>query len=147
MDILLQILENGIGMELPSHATSGSAGVDLRAAISDSVIIKKGGRELIPTGIAIAVPTGYNAEIRSRSGLAYKNGIFVLNSPGTVDSDYRGEVKVLLMNLGENDFMVERGMRIAQLVIQKCERINWNVVESLDETRRSGGGYGSTGIS
>ncbi|MDR0968801.1 MAG: dUTP diphosphatase [Holosporaceae bacterium] len=146
MKIPIKILENGVGIELPSYATVGSAGLDLRAAISESVFLRKGERALVPTGISIAVPAGCNGEIRSRSGLAYKNGIAVLNSPGTIDSDYRGEVKVLLINLGGEDFAIERGMRIAQLVIQKYEKIDWNVVDSLDETCRSEGGYGSTGV-
>jgi dUTP pyrophosphatase len=146
INIPLKILENASGIELPSYATAGSAGMDLRAAISESVILKKGERKLIPTGLILAIPEGCGGEIRSRSGLAYKNGIAVLNSPGTIDSDYRGEVKVLLINLGDEDFLIERGMRIAQLIIQKCETIAWNVVDSLDETCRSEGGYGSTGV-
>ncbi|MDR2158397.1 MAG: dUTP diphosphatase [Holosporaceae bacterium] len=146
MDISVKILNNALGIELPSYATAGSAGLDLRAAISEPIILRKNERKLIPTGLAMAVPIGYNAEIRPRSGLAYKNGVSVLNSPGTIDSDYRGEVKVLLINLGEDDFLIENGMRIAQLVIQKCETIDWNVVNSLDETGRSKGGYGSTGV-
>jgi dUTP pyrophosphatase len=146
MDISLKVLENACGIELPSYATAGSAGLDLRAAIPESVVLKKGERALIPTGLVMAIPAGHNGEIRSRSGLAYKNGIAALNSPGTIDSDYRGEVKVLLVNHGSEDFLIERGMRIAQLVIQKYETINWNLAESLDETCRSEGGYGSTGV-
>jgi dUTP pyrophosphatase len=146
MNIPLKVLEHASGIELPSYATIGSAGLDLRAAISEQMILKRFERKLIPTGLSIAIPPGYNGEIRSRSGMAYKNGIAVLNSPGTIDSDYRGELKVLLINLGEEDFSLERGMRIAQLVIQKYETIGWNVVDSLDETCRSEGGYGSTGV-
>jgi dUTP pyrophosphatase len=146
MNIFLKVLEHASDIELPSYATNGSAGLDLRAAISESTILERFKRKLIPTGISIAIPPGYNGEIRSRSGLAYKNGVAVLNSPGTIDSDYRGELKVLLINLGEEDFLIERGMRVAQLVIQKYETIDWNVVDSLDETCRSDGGYGSTGI-
>jgi dUTP pyrophosphatase len=146
MKIALKILEHASGIELPSYATPDSAGLDLRAAIQENIVLKKNERKLIPTGISIAIPSGYNGEIRSRSGLAYKNGIAVLNSPGTIDSDYRGEVKVLLINLGEEDFVLERGMRIAQLVIQKYEMVNFEVVDSLNETVRADGGYGSTGI-
>ncbi|MDR0632481.1 MAG: dUTP diphosphatase [Holosporaceae bacterium] len=145
MKIPLKILDHALGMELPSYATNGSAGLDLRAAISENITIKAGERKLIPTGLVVAIPQGYNGEIRSRSGLAYKHGIAVLNSPGTIDSDYRGEVKVLLINLGNENFTIERSMRIAQLIIQKYETIDWNVVDSLDETNRSTGGYGSTG--
>ncbi|MDR2724143.1 MAG: dUTP diphosphatase [Holosporaceae bacterium] len=146
MKIPLKILENARGLELPSYATAGSAGLDLRAAISESIIIKKSKRVLIPTGVTIALPEGCNGEIRSRSGLAYKSGVVVLNAPGTIDMDYRGEIKVLLINLGDENFLLERGMRIAQVVIQKYETISWNVVDSLDETDRSCGGYGSTGV-
>ncbi|MDR2780854.1 MAG: dUTP diphosphatase [Holosporaceae bacterium] len=146
VNIPLKVLEHAFGIELPSYATDGSAGLDLRAAVSENTILKRFERKLIPAGVSIAIPPGYNGEIRSRSGLAYKNGIAVLNSPGTIDSDYRGELKVLLINFGNEDFLVERGMRIAQLVIQKYETISWNVVDSLDCTCRSDGGYGSTGV-
>jgi dUTP pyrophosphatase len=144
--IALKILENARGMELPSYATSGSAGVDLRAAVFESIVLKKRKRALIPTGLAMAISHGYNGEIRSRSGLAYRNGVVVLNSPGTIDADYRGEIKVLLINLSDEDFLLERGMRIAQLLIQRYETIDWDVVDSLDDTDRSSGGYGSTGV-
>ena len=144
--IEVKILENGKGLELPSYATEGSAGVDLRAAIDENIVIRPMERSLIPVGIAIALPMGYEAQIRPRSGLALKHGVTVLNTPGTIDSDYRGEIKVLLINLGKDDFSVERGMRIAQLVIAKYEKLTWNVVQSLDETSRAGGGYGSTGF-
>jgi dUTP pyrophosphatase len=144
--IALKILENAKEMELPAYATGGSAGVDLRAAIFESIVLKKHERALIPTGLAMAIPPGYNGEIRSRSGLAYRNGVVVLNSPGTIDADYRGEIKALLINLSDEDFLLERGMRIAQLLIQRCETINWDVVDSLDDTGRSNGGYGSTGV-
>ncbi|MDR2646283.1 MAG: dUTP diphosphatase [Holosporaceae bacterium] len=146
MKIALKVLENARGMELPSYATDNSAGVDLRAAIFESIILEKHERALIPTGLAMAIPPGYSGEIRSRSGLSYRNGIIVLNSPGTIDADYRGEIKVLLINLSNEDFLLERGMRIAQLLIQRCETIDWDVVDSLDDTGRSSGGYGSTGM-
>jgi dUTP pyrophosphatase len=146
MKIALKILENAQQMELPSYATTGSAGVDLRAAIFENIVLENHKRALIPTGLSMAIPPGYNGEIRSRSGLAYRNGVVVLNSPGTIDADYRGEIKVLLINLSDEDFLLERGMRIAQLLIQRCETIDWNVVDSLDDTSRSNGGYGSTGM-
>ena len=142
----VKVLENGEGLDLPSYATEGSAGVDLRAAIGESILVRPMERVLIPTGIAIALPMGYEAQIRPRSGLALKHGVTVLNTPGTIDSDYRGELKVLLVNLGKDDFSVERGMRIAQLVISRYEKLTWEVVQSLDETSRAGGGYGSTGF-
>jgi dUTP pyrophosphatase len=146
MNIPLKILEHAQGISLPAYATIGSAGLDLRAAIAENIVLKKFERRLIPTGISIAIPPGYNGEIRSRSGLASKNGVVVLNSPGTIDSDYRGEVKVLLINFGEEDFVIIREMRIAQLVIQKYETVSFCVSDSLSETVRAEGGYGSTGI-
>jgi dUTP pyrophosphatase len=146
MDVNIKFLDNGKGLEAPVYATEGSAGLDLRAAVDGDIIIRPGDRYLIPTGVAIALPEGYEGQVRPRSGLAYKNGVTVLNTPGTVDSDYRGELKVLLINLGKNDFVVERGARIAQLVIEKCERVSLVSVDSLDETERSDGGYGSTGV-
>ncbi|GHU17541.1 deoxyuridine 5'-triphosphate nucleotidohydrolase [Alphaproteobacteria bacterium] len=146
MNVPVKILENGVGLDVPSYATEESAGLDLRAAIGDDLVIKAGERVLVPTGISIALPSGFEAQVRPRSGLAYKSGITVLNTPGTIDSDYRGEVKVLLINLGSGDFSVERGMRIAQLVVHKYERVSLNVVDILDETVRAEKGYGSTGI-
>ncbi|MDR2794701.1 MAG: dUTP diphosphatase [Holosporaceae bacterium] len=146
MRVPIKILENGNGLAIPAYATEESAGLDLRAAIDTDTIVKPGTRVLVPTGIAVALPLGFEAQIRPRSGLAHKYGITVMNSPGTVDSDYRGELKVLLINLGEKDFTVERGMRIAQLVVHKCEHVSLQVVDSLDETIRSENGYGSTGI-
>ncbi len=146
MQVNIKILQHGFSNELPNFATVGSAGLDLRAAIFDSIIIKPLERTIVPTGICISVPDGYNAELRPRSGLAFKNGITVLNSPGTIDSDYRGEIKVLLINLGKDNFSIERGMRIAQIVFQKYEKIKWNKVQFLDDTDRADGGYGSTGI-
>ncbi|GHU11721.1 deoxyuridine 5'-triphosphate nucleotidohydrolase [Alphaproteobacteria bacterium] len=146
MNVPVKILENGVGLGVPSYATEESAGLDLRAAINDDLVIKAGERVLVPTGISIALPSGLEAQVRPRSGLAYKNGITVLNTPGTIDSDYRGEIKVLLINLGNEDFKVERGMRIAQMVVHKYERVSLNVLDVLDETARAGNGYGSTGI-
>lgn len=134
------------GLNLPKYATEMSAGVDLEAAVEAPVTLKPGERQLIPTGLAIALPQGYEAQIRPRSGLALKNGVTVLNSPGTVDADYRGEIKVILANLGGEAFTVERGMRIAQMVIARHEQVEWNVVDQLDETARGAGGFGSTGV-
>lgn len=128
---------------LPAYATSGSAGVDLKS--QETILLEKGKRALIGTGVFIALPEGYEAQIRSRSGLAYKNGIFVLNSPGTIDSDYRGEIKVNLMNLGEEDFNIEKDMRIAQMVFSSYTKVSWESVETLNNTERKGG-MGSTGI-
>lgn len=144
--IKIKFFEHGKNLGMPRYMTEGSAGVDLRAAIDGKTILKPMERRLIPTGFAIALPNSFEAQIRPRSGLAYKNGITVLNSPGTIDSDYRGEVKVLLINLGNEDFVIERGERIAQMIIQKCEKTTFSVVDELDETDRSSGGYGSTGV-
>lgn len=139
-------LAHAKGLNLPKYATEFSAGVDLEAAVDAPVTLKPGERQLIPTGLAIALPAGYEAQIRPRSGLALKNGVTVLNSPGTVDADYRGEIKVILANLGSENFIVERGMRIAQMVIAAHAHVSWSVVDKLDETARGAGGFGSTGI-
>ena len=130
----------------PSYATPGSAGMDLRANLTEPVTLKAGERKLIPTGLFIALPQGYEAQIRPRSGLALKKGIGLLNSPGTIDSDYRGEIGVILINLSQEDFVVEDGERIAQMVIARYEQAEWNVVDTLDETERGAGGFGHTGI-
>lgn len=144
--IKIKFFEHGKDLGMPHYMTEGSAGVDLRAAINEMIVLKPMERRLIPTGFAIALPNNFEAQVRPRSGLAYKNGITVLNSPGTIDSDYRGEVKVLLINLGNEDFVIERGERIAQMIIQKCEKVIFSVVDELDKTDRSSGGYGSTGV-
>jgi dUTP pyrophosphatase len=141
----LQPLPHAIGLNLPTYATAQSAGMDLCAAIEEPVELAGGERALIPTGLAIALPAGYEAQIRPRSGLAVKNGVTVLNTPGTIDADYRGEIKVVLVNLGKEPFTVERGMRVAQMVIARYEHIEWEIVESLEETTRGAGGFGSTG--
>jgi dUTP pyrophosphatase len=138
-------LPNAKGLNLPAYATELSAGVDLEAAVDAPVTLQPGERKLIPTGLAIALPEGYEAQVRPRSGLAFKNGVTVLNSPGTIDADYRGEVKVILANLGAEPFTVERGMRVAQMVVAQYARVNFNLVEQLDETARGAGGFGSTG--
>ncbi|MEQ1705185.1 MAG: dUTP diphosphatase [Rickettsiales bacterium] len=139
-------LAHGKDLPLPAYATEQSAGADLIAAIDSDIILAPFARQLIPTGIAIALPAGFEAQIRPRSGLALKNGITLLNTPGTIDADYRGEIKVLLINLGQEDFVVSRGMRIAQLVIAPVAQVKWQQVETLDDTQRSAGGFGSTGI-
>ncbi|MCX7929516.1 MAG: dUTP diphosphatase [Chlorobi bacterium] len=132
-------------LPLPQYATAGSAGMDLCAALAESLVIEPKSIALVPTAIAIALPPGYEAQVRSRSGLAYRYGIFCLNSPGTIDSDYRGEIKVILANFSAAPFTVERGMRIAQLVIARYERIEWQQVEHLPPTKRGSSGFGSTG--
>ena len=141
----IQKLENFFG-SLPEYATEHSAGMDLIAANKQPIIIKIGEIQLIPTGIAIALPDSFEAQIRPRSGLAVKHGITVANSPGTIDSDYRGEIKVILINLGKEDFIIEKGMRIAQMIISKYERILWKESNTLEETVRGSGGFGSTGV-
>ena len=130
---------------LPQFETTQSAGMDLRANIDAPVVLQPGDRALIPTGIKMALPDGYEAQIRPRSGLAYKHGITVLNSPGTIDADYRGDVGVLLINHGREAFTVEDGMRVAQMVVARYSQFEWESVEDLDETARGAGGFGSTG--
>ena len=134
-------------LPLPAYETDGAAGMDLRAAVPDEapLVLKPGARAMVPTGLAFAVPRGFEAQVRPRSGLAAKAGVTCLNTPGTVDSDYRGEVKVILVNLGEEDFTIRRGDRIAQLVIAPFARASWSEVANLDETARGAGGFGSTG--
>ena len=131
--------------ELPTYATNGSAGMDLRANLQEDVVIAPGERKLISTGLKISLPVGYEAQIRPRSGLALKKGVTVLNSPGTVDSDYIGDIGVILINHGDESFTVSNGDRIAQMVIAKHETVEFEQVESLDETERGAGGFGSTG--
>jgi dUTP pyrophosphatase len=132
-------------MQLPKYATDHSAGMDLCAAVDGEFILKAGDTALIPTGFAIALPEGYEAQVRPRSGLAAKNQVTVLNSPGTIDADYRGEVKVILTNFGKQDFVIERGDRIAQMIVAPYSRVAWEEKESLDETKRGAGGFGHTG--
>jgi dUTP pyrophosphatase len=132
--------------ETPTYETNGAAGMDLRANIEKSITLKPLERAIIKTGFFIALPIGFEAQVRPRSGLAAKKGITVLNAPGTVDADYRGEIGVILVNLSNDDFIVNDGERIAQLVIAKHERINWKEVEVLSETERGSGGFGSTGV-
>lgn len=146
VNIAIKQLEHAHDLKLPAYETAQSAGMDLAAAIDEAIILAPGTRALIPTGIAIALPAGYEAQIRPRSGLAYKNGVTVLNSPGTIDADYRGEIKALLINHGSEPFTIERGMRIAQMVIARHETAIWSVVDNLETSARGAGGFGSTGI-
>lgn len=136
---------NRSGHALPAYQTEESAGMDLRAAIENEMLLMPMQRQLVPTGLFIELPAGFEAQVRPRSGLAFKHGITVLNSPGTVDSDYRGEIKVLLVNLSAEPFQVLPGERIAQLVVARHERVEWHEAESLGDTARGAGGYGSTG--
>jgi dUTP pyrophosphatase len=139
-------LAGAAGLDLPAYETEHAAGMDLVAAVDEPVVLAPGARALVPTGLAIALPEGYEAQIRPRSGLAARNGLTVLNAPGTIDADYRGEIKVILANLGEDAFTVERGMRIAQMVVAPVTRIEWDEVDVLPESARGAGGFGSTGI-
>ena len=145
VQVALTRLPHADGLELPDYATAGSAGLDLRAAVTADQELAPGARALVPTGLAIALPEGFEAQVRPRSGLAVKHGVTVLNAPGTVDADYRGEVKVLLINHGDRPFTVTRGARIAQLVVAPYARVAWAVVERLEQTARGAGGFGSTG--
>ena len=142
---ITRVDESTRDLPLPSYATEGSAGMDIRAAVPADVVLKPGETALIPTGFAVAIPGGYEAQVRPRSGLAIKHQVGILNSPGTIDSDYRGEVKVILTNFGKHDFIVKRGERIAQLVIARYVRAVWEERESLEETARGAGGFGHTG--
>jgi dUTP pyrophosphatase len=143
--IALVLSPNAKDLPLPAYATEHSAGMDLLAAVTQDVIIAPHKRALIPSGISIALPEGYEAQVRPRSGLAYKNGVTVLNSPGTIDADYRGEVGVILINHGDEPFTVTRGMRIAQMIIAPYTRAQWQEVTNLEESARGAGGFGSTG--
>ena len=147
IDVAISRLPHADGLELPAYETAASAGMDLRAAVpaDDPVVLAPGARDLLPTGLQIALPKGYEGQVRPRSGLAHDHGVTVLNSPGTIDADYRGEVKVLLINHGDEAFTVERGMRIAQLVVAAHARVEWVQREALSETVRGPGGFGSTG--
>lgn len=143
----IEQLEDAKDLELPKYMSSGAAGMDLYAHVNEEVTIHPGEIKLISTGIKIALPEGFEAQIRPRSGLALKYGIGFPNSPGTIDADYRGEIKVIMTNWGDKDFKVIRGDRIAQMVINKVERAQWKIVTSLDETKRGEGGFGHTGVS
>ena len=142
--IQVKIVNEG-KQQLPQYATAGSAGMDLRADIDKPIVLKPLERKLIPTGLKIALPVGYEAQIRPRSGLAIKYGVTVLNSPGTIDADYRGEICVILVNLSNVDFVVNPSERIAQMVVAKHEQVDFQIVETLDENERGDGGFGHTG--
>jgi dUTP pyrophosphatase len=146
LPIHLKKLPNFKELDLPKYATEGSAGIDLVAAIDSDIEILPSKRALVPSGIAIALPLGYEAQVRPRSGLAFKNGITVLNTPGTIDCDYRGEIGVILVNLSDEKFTVTRGMKIAQVVIAKYEVGNFIIADELPDTKRGAGGFGSTGV-
>jgi dUTP pyrophosphatase len=143
--VALQVLPHGDGLPLPAYATAGSAGVDLAAALDGPLVLRPGARAAVPTGIALALPEGFEAQVRPRSGLALRHGIAVLNSPGTIDADYRGEVQVILANLGSEPVTIARGERIAQLVVAPVSRVAFERVASLPPSARGAGGFGSTG--
>ena len=146
LSVAIKRLDHAADLDLPAYATSDSAGMDLLAAVGETVTLAPGERRLIPTGIAIALPPGTEAQVRPRSGLALKQGVTVLNAPGTIDADYRGEVGVILINHGDQPFVVERGSRIAQMVVAAYARVAWTVSDDLEASARGAGGFGSTGI-
>ena len=137
---------NQSAFDLPAYATEGAAGLDIRSNISEAIVLSPLERQLIPTGLFVAIPLGYEIQIRPRSGLAFKHGITVLNTPGTIDADYRGEIKVLLVNLSNAPFSIEPGERIAQMVLTKHETLSWKTTKELPSTERGAGGFGSTGV-
>lgn len=145
VEIFIAIEPHGEGLPLPAYQSDSAAGMDLRAAIVEPLTITPGQRLLVPTGIRIALPAGTEAQVRPRSGLAIKHGVGVVNAPGTIDADYRGEIRVILINHGDKDFLIERGDRIAQLVIAPVLRASWKEAASLDDTERGEGGFGHTG--
>jgi dUTP pyrophosphatase len=146
MKVRIRRLPAARDLPLPSHASPGSAGVDLRAAIDGEVVLRPGERLLVPTGIVLEIPPGWEGQVRPRSGLALRHGIGIVNAPGTIDSDYRGEVGVILVNLGEAPWSVSRGDRVAQLVISRVEPVEWEEAGSLEDSGRGDGGFGSTGV-
>ena len=148
LTVLVKVLPHGVGLALPSYASALAAGCDLAAAVPEQapLVLAPGARGLVPTGLAIALPPGYEAQVRPRSGLAHKHGVTVLNAPGTIDADYRGEVQVLLVNLGAEPFAIERGMRIAQMVVAPVDRVRFVAATDLEATARAEGGFGSTGF-
>jgi dUTP pyrophosphatase len=145
--VRIERLANGEGLPLPSRATAFAAGCDLAAAIEDELVLAPGQRELVPTGFKIALPEGYEAQVRPRSGLALRHGVTLPNAPGTIDADYRGEVRVILQNGGDEDFVIKRGDRIAQLVVAPVVAVAWDEVAELGDTQRGEGGFGHTGRS
>lgn len=144
--VRVEVLEHGRGLDLPRFETEGSAGADVRAAVREPMAIGPGRVALVPTGLKLAIPVGYEIQVRPRSGLALKKQLLLPNSPGTIDSDYRGELGIILMNMGRESFIVNRGDRIAQLVLARVRQIEWEVVDSVDETARGAGGFGHTGL-
>lgn len=142
----IRTLPHFAGLPLPAYQSEQAAGLDLPAAVEEPLLLSPGRRAAVPTGLALELPKGYEAQVRPRSGLALRQGVTVLNSPGTVDADYRGEVKVILINLGEEDFLIERGMRIAQLVVAPMTQARIEVAAELEESGRGAGGFGSTGV-
>jgi len=146
-EIRVQVLPHGLGLELPAWQTPGAAGADLRAAVEAPLTLAPGARTLVPTGLRIAVPVGFELQVRPRSGLALTHGVTVLNAPGTIDSDYRGELQVLLVNHGDAPFSIARGERVAQAVLSGVRQARWVSVDTLDDTARGAGGFGSTGRS
>lgn len=146
MRVRIKRLPAARDLPLPSQASPGSAGCDLRAAIDGEVVLRPGERLLVPTGLVLEIPPGWEGQVRPRSGLALRHGISIVNAPGTIDSDYRGEVAVILINLGESPFSLRRGDRVAQLVLSRVESVEWEETETLEESGRGGGGFGSTGV-
>jgi len=146
VEIAVRRLPHAADLDLPTYATPESAGMDLLAAVEAEIVLQPGERRLVPSGLAIALPAGYEAQVRPRSGLALKHGVTVLNAPGTVDADYRGEVGVVLVNLGQEPFVVTRGSRIAQLVVAAVGRAVWQPAKALEQSLRGAGGFGSTGL-
>jgi dUTP pyrophosphatase len=147
VNVAVRPLPHFEGLQLPAYETIGSAGMDVRAAVPEGepIVLAPGERNMVPTGLSVAIPQGYEIQVRPRSGLAAKHGLTCLNTPGTIDSDYRGEIKVILVNLGQEAFTIQRGERIAQLVLAPVTRLVWQSVDTLDETDRGAGGFGSTG--
>ena len=146
VQVALLRLDHAAGLPLPAYASADAAGMDMVAAVTRPVTLAPGERGLVPTGLAIALPPGFEAQVRPRSGLALKHGVTLLNSPGTIDADYRGEIGVVLVNLGQAPFTIERGLRIAQLVVAPVSRVTWVETDALTETARGAGGFGSTGL-
>jgi dUTP pyrophosphatase len=139
------VLPHGLGLPLPHYATPDSAGCDLRAALSEPLVLEPGQRHAVPTGLKLAIPPGFEGQVRPRSGLAMRHGVTVANAPGTIDADYRGELKALLVNIGQEPVVIEPGDRIAQLVVAPVVQLEWEAMETLDDTDRGEGGFGSTG--
>ncbi len=144
--ISIQRLPGNDDLALPAYETEHASGMDLRAAVTETTVLQPGARLAVPTGICIAIPPGYEGQVRPRSGLAFREGISMINTPGTIDADYRGEIKVLLINLGEKPFLIRRGDRIGQLIVAPVARVEWQELQSLDITLRGEGGFGHTGI-